>query len=223
MFEQNAAEAAVVTNLFQFLTNLTIVVTGFLIKDLSARNFVIIGSSATFAGLVMTSFATSLTQLIFTFSITTAIGLGFLNPAAFVAVLSCFTNQREYAISIGFAALGLGQLIMPMAVKQFLADYGTQPTMFIISGLSIIGIIGANFLVPIKWQPRRVQRDLESQPLLLRKSSMVMEMVHATDLDLLWNSKYISIILGLSVVYSCSMNLNIILPVYLQVSTFNST
>lgn len=206
-------------NLFQFLTNLTILATGFLMKDLSAKSFVIIGSSMTFLGLVLTSAVTSLIQLIFTFSIMIGVGLGLMNPAAFVAVLSCFTCQRTYAISIGFAALGFGQTIMPMIVKDLLADYGHRPTFFIISGISVVGLIGAHFLVPIKWRPC-IPYDPESQPLLIRKSfgksSILMEIIRATDLDLLWSFKYITIIFGLFIVFASSSNLNIILPVYLQ-------
>lgn len=80
-FEGNDESAMIVMNLFQFLTNLTILATGFMIKDLSAKNFVIIGSSITFLGLLLSSAVKSLVQLIFTFSIMIGIGLGLLNPA----------------------------------------------------------------------------------------------------------------------------------------------
>lgn len=210
-------------NLFSFLSNLTIVVTGFLMKDMwTARHFVVIGSSMTFFGLILSSFVTNLTQLIFTFSVTIGIGIGLLNPAAFVAVLSCFTCKRTYAISIGFAALGLGQMIMPMIVKQFLTAYGFRSTIFAVSGLSLIGLVGGNFLVPIRWKPCSNQNEVESQPLLTRKSfgkfSSLMEIIKANDLDLLWNLKYITIIFGLCIVYASSTNFNIIFPVYLQVT-----
>jgi MFS family permease len=190
-------------------------------KDLSARHFVIIGSSMTFLGLVLSSFVTSLSQLIFTFSTITGIGIGLLNPAAFVAVLSCFTSQRTYAISIGFAALGLGQMMMPMFVKQLLIDYDNRTAIFIMSGVSLTGLVGGNFLVPIKWKPLH-RPDIEAQPLIIRKSigqsSIVMEIIQATDLDLLWNLKYLTIIFGLIVVYASAINLNIIFPIYLLVS-----
>lgn len=207
-------------NLFQFLTNLTILATGFMIKDLSARNFVLIGTSIAFLGLLSSSAVKSSVQLIFTFSVVTGIGLGLLNPASFVAILSCFTFKRNFAISIGFAALGLGQLVMPVVVKELLAIYGMRPTLVIIGVFSLLGHIGGHLLVPIKWKPSS-RRDLESQPLIIRKSlgksSILMNIVEATDLDLLWDSKYITIIFGLSVVYASSTNLNIVLPVYLQV------
>lgn len=224
-FNGNNESADIVLNLFQFLTILTIIVTGFLLKDLSARNFVIIGSSMTFVGLVCCSVATSSVQLIFSFSIMVGIGLGLLNPAAFVAVLSCFTCKRTFVISIGFAALGFGQMIMPMIVKYALTTYGYSITLYITSGLAAIGLIGGNFLVPIKWKPC-VQSDSESQPLLIRKpligSSILTDIIQATDLDLLWSFRYITIIFGLCVVYGSSTNFNITFPVYLRVSFFKS-
>lgn len=188
-------------------------------KDLSAKNFVIIGSSLTFLGLVLTSAVTSFIQLIFTFSIMIGIGLGLLNPAAFVAVLSCFTCKRTYAISIGFAALGFGQMIMPMIVKELLTTYGLRLTVLMIGGISLFGLIGGQFLVPIKWRPC-ITYDPESQPLLIRKSvgksSILKEIIRATDLDLLWSFKYITRIFGLFIVFASSSNLNLIFPVYLQ-------
>lgn len=62
--------------LFLFLSNLTILATGFLLKDLSARVFVNIGTLMTTLGLLLTSFVTSLTQLIFSFSIMIGLGIG---------------------------------------------------------------------------------------------------------------------------------------------------
>lgn len=220
-FEGQEGDATIILNLFNFLTNLTILATGFLLKDLSARLFVAIGSTVTFVGLMLTAYATSLLQLIFTFSVLVGVGLGFLNPAAFMAVLSCFTTQRVYAISVAFAALGLGQMVMPLIVEYFAAGFGLQTAFFVITGLSLLGFIGSFFLVPIKWRPCPIQNDFESEPLLEKQSltrrHIVKEIIQATDLDLLWNYKYITIIFGLSIVFACSSNFDIIFPIYLQV------
>lgn len=222
IFDGNNKLSAVVMYLFLFLSNLTIIATGFLLKDLSAKHFVIIGSSLTFLGLLASSFVTSPKQLIYTFSVMTGIGIGMLNPAAFVAVLSCFSCQRVHAISLGFAALGLGQLIMPVIVKKLLIDFSAESALLIVSGLSLFGLIGGNFLVPIKWRPR-IRLNSESQPLIVKKyydkpSAILQNIIKATDLDLLWNLKYAVIIFGLSTVFASSSNLNTILPIFLQVS-----
>lgn len=220
-FVGHEGDEAIVLNLFNFLTILTILATGFLLKDLSARLFVAIGSTVTFVGLMLTAYATSLVQLIFTFSVLVGVGLGFLNPAAFVAILSCFTVHRVYAISVAFAALALGQMVMPMIVEYFAAGFGTQSAFFVITGLSLFGFVGSFFLVPIKWRPCPIQNDFESEPLIekssLSRKHIVKEIIQATDLDLLWNFKYITIIFGLGVVFACSSNFNVIFPVYIQV------
>ena len=78
--------ATVVRGLFQLLLNLTILATGFALKDLSARNFVVIGTSLTFVGLFATAHVTSSTQLIFSFSLIVGIGIGLVNPAALVGM-----------------------------------------------------------------------------------------------------------------------------------------
>lgn len=214
-------------NLFLILSNLTILATGFLTKDLSAKNFVLIGSVMTSLGLFCSAFATTITQLIFTFPVMVGVGLGLLNPAAFVAVLSCFTCHRTYAISIGFAALGLGQNIMPTVVQQILNDFGTQEGLIMLSLLSTIGIVGANFLVPITWRPCRrssLANYMEAQPLLPRKEerfSIFKDVIRGADLDLLFDFRFITIIFGLCIVFASSMNLNIVFPVYLVSRKFN--
>lgn len=238
-FEGQNESVEVVRGLFDVLTNLTILATAFLLKDLSAKNFVVIGTSMTFFGLLLTAHVTSLTQLIFSFSVIVGVGLGLLNPAAFVgkslyrvwpliadkklqisAVLSCFTYHRVYAISFGFAALGLGQTFMPILVKAILANFSLKMTYYIVSAVSLIGVLGAHCLVPIKWRPCP-EALMETQPLLgddtPRKVSIFTHIVKGTDLDLLSNLKYITIVFGLSLVYASSCNMNVVLPIFLQV------
>lgn len=63
-------------NIYEILSNLTVICTGFMMRDLSAKHFVVIGSSLLFVGLVMSSFVINLGQLIITFSIIMGIGMG---------------------------------------------------------------------------------------------------------------------------------------------------
>lgn len=213
-------------NLFQFLSNLTILTTGFLLKDLSSKHFVIIGSSMIFFGLLSSSFVTSSTQLLFTFPVTIGIGIGMLNPAAFVAVLSCFTRKRVIAISIGFASLKWGQsIMMPALVKTCIDFFGHTTTIRIISVLSLIGLIGGILLAPVKWRPcviHMIREDEESTPLIVKNfikgTAFVREVVAGADLDLMYNLKYVVILFGLAVVYASSANLDVLFPIYLQVS-----
>lgn len=215
-------------NLFQFLSNLTILTTGFLLKDLSAKSFVMIGSTITFIGLFLTSFVTSSIQLLFTFPVLIGIGIGMLNPAAFVSVLSCFTTERILAISLGFAALKLGQsIVMPGIVKSCITNFGYTSTIRIVTALSSIGLIGGTLLAPVKWRSCvtrvRLTDDIESRHPLITKTissstAFLNEVIAGADLDLLCNLKYVVLLFGLAVTYASSSNLDILLPIYLQVS-----
>lgn len=214
-------------NLFQFLSNITILTTGFLLKDLSAKSFVMIGTVMVFIGLLLTSFVTTSFQLLFTFPIMIGVGIGMLNPAAFVSVLSCFTRRRVFAISLGFAALKLGQsIVMPAIVKSSIANYGYDATIKLITGLSAFAILGGLFLAPVKWRPARqrrmTERDIESRPLITKTISssraFLYEVIAGADLDLLANLKYCVLLFGLTVTYASSVNLDAILPLFLQVS-----
>jgi hypothetical protein len=61
---------------FEILSNLIILATGFLMKDLSAKHFVMIGSSVVFVGLLLSAMVTSLGQLLFTYGILLGVGIG---------------------------------------------------------------------------------------------------------------------------------------------------
>lgn len=134
--------ANLVSNIFTIISNLTILATGFLIKDLSAKHFVIIGSCLLFIGLACSTFALSFFHLIFTYSILCGVGIGLLNPAAFVAVFTCFSASRNYAIGCTFAALGLGQFIMPMIATTIVEHWDYQASIGIMCAFSLIGLLG---------------------------------------------------------------------------------
>lgn len=81
-------------------------------------------------------------HLIFTYSILCGIGIGLLNPAAFVAVFTCFSASRNHAIGVTFAALGLGQLIMPLVAVNVVQNMDYQASIGVMCGISLIGLFG---------------------------------------------------------------------------------
>lgn len=105
----------------------------------------IIGSTVLFIGLACSAFVVTIGELIFTYSILCGIGLGLLNPAAFVAVFSCFSASRNRAIGVTFSALGVGQLIMPIIANVIVHNVNYQISIAIISVISLIGLLGGMF------------------------------------------------------------------------------
>jgi MFS family permease len=198
--------------------------TGFLLKDLSAKHFVIIGSSMVCMGLLLTSVVVrNLGELIMTYSVFIGIGLGLINPAAFIAIFSCFQNSRKQAIGVVLAALGLGQLIMPLIARSLLQHLSCQVTIICMAALSFIGLIGANLLAPIKWRSQ-CENDEEQRLLISKKQTndfiTVREIMRASDLDLLSDCSYLAIAIGLSFIFALSSDFTKMLPNFLMVSIF---
>ncbi|CAG9799751.1 unnamed protein product [Chironomus riparius] len=218
-------------NIYEILSNLTVICTGFMLRDLSAKHFVVIGSSLLFVGLVISSFVVNLGQLIITFSIIMGIGMGLLNPATFIAVLSCFNASRNRAIGIVFASLGLGQLIMPPIANYLLENFTFRIVISFVAALSLIGLVGAHLLAPIKWRSceehhdhysnRIYNNNVEECQYLLPKneeisqSSVTTKIVHATDLELLVDYKFLALGIGLSFILAMSVDLTKLLPTFL--------
>jgi MFS family permease len=80
--------------------------------------------------------------LILTYSILCGVGIGLLNPAAFVAVFTSFSASRNHAIGMTFAALGLGQLIMPLIAQTVVQNLDYRGSVAVMSAISLIGLFG---------------------------------------------------------------------------------
>ncbi len=65
-----------------------------------------------------------------------------MNPAAFVAVFSCFSASRNQAIGFTFAALGFGQLTMPLVVKIIVENLSYRLTIGIVCVFALVGVLG---------------------------------------------------------------------------------
>jgi hypothetical protein len=68
-----------------------------------------------------------------------------MNPATFIAVLSCFNSSRNRAIGVVFASLGLGQMIMPQIAEFLLENFTFRIVISFIAAFSLIGLVGGKF------------------------------------------------------------------------------
>lgn len=73
--------------------------------------------------------------------------LGLLNPATFLAVLSCFNTSRNRALGVVFASLGFGQLIMPIFAGFLLENFTFRVVISFVAALSLIGLVGGKYLI----------------------------------------------------------------------------
>lgn len=226
---ESKTRIALVMNLCSAFLNLTGLITAPIMKKLSPREVAICGSLLVSAGLMFSSFAINLPQIIFTYSFMVGIGLGLLGPAIFLAVSSYFTTKKSRAIGFAMAGTGLGQMIFPQVVRFLLAEYGFKGTVLIMGSLSLHGVVGACLFQPVRWHLKRNKMS-EVEP-LLRPSAVtshsedvgvITRVARSMDLSLLKDVHFLLLNFGLACAYTVSIDFSLILPFFLQVSFFLS-
>lgn len=233
--DESETRIALVMNLCSAFLNLTGLITAPLLKNFSSRQVAILGSCLTSSGLALSSLATSLPQIIFTYSFLVGTGLGLIGPAIFIVVSSYFTTKKPRAFGFAMAGTGFGQMILPQIVRYLLAIFGFRGTVMIMGGLALQGVIGASLFQPVKWHLRRIEVNSEREPLLRPTSPSSSDessyempdyisdgfwsrLARTLDLSLLKNSRFLILNFGLACAYTVSIDFSLILPFFLQVN-----
>lgn len=134
---------ALVSNISNMVTCFSGLIMGPVLKTYSCRRVTLCGAIITSSGLILTSFATSLFEVIIFYSVFAAFGLGLMYPATFVAIKGYFTSKRGRAVGLSMAGTGVGQMLMPQAVRFLLDEFGYRWTTRIIGALCLHGVAGA--------------------------------------------------------------------------------
>ncbi len=127
---------------------------GNLLDRVGARVVFVGGSIILGVGLILTSLAQSLWQMIVYYSLIASLGLAALALGMHAVVLSrWFIRQRGLAIGLAFAGTGIGTFIFSPLVEQLIASYGWRGTYL------ALGVIVLVLLVPInaRWARTRPQ------------------------------------------------------------------
>lgn len=69
------------------------------------------------------------------------LGLGFIMPSVFLAVTSYFKVLRGRAVGLAAAGTGLGQMVMPHAVRALLDEYSFRGATLIMAAMALQGVI----------------------------------------------------------------------------------
>ncbi|KAJ9582379.1 hypothetical protein L9F63_003272, partial [Diploptera punctata] len=143
--------AAIIMNLMSAVTNFSGFVIGPMIKQFSYRKAAYVGGILVATGVMLTSTARYMWQMIITYSCLAGLGLGLLNPATFVAVNSYFNYHRGRAVGLGLAGTGLGQMAMPLIVRALMDEFDFEGTVLILGALSLHSLVGASLFQPVEW------------------------------------------------------------------------
>ncbi|KAF2885574.1 hypothetical protein ILUMI_20597 [Ignelater luminosus] len=237
--------AALVMNINSMVTNFSGLITGPVLKNYSVRKIALVGVILTASGMIFSSFATNIVHLIISYSVFTGLGLGLIMPSTFVAVNEYFSTRKSQAVGLSMAGTGVGQMLMPQVVRFLLDEYGYQGTTLVLGALCLNGLPGALLFHPVKWHMKVVDVEgcAEKKHLLVKnikieqtdsqqeneetnsktvKSSdkkdraFFQRIATLLNLELLRDFQFIHILLGLSLVYTCSVAFSMLFPFFLQ-------
>ncbi|XP_050300375.1 uncharacterized protein LOC126738930 [Anthonomus grandis grandis] len=153
--------AAVIMSTLDALINFSGLFVGPLIKAFSYRKVSLVGSFLVAMGLILTSWATSMTHILATYSIINGLGVGLTASATFVALNNYFLKRRGQAIGFSLAGTAFGMMLMPQAVRLLLEEFGFRGAIFLLGGFALNSLVGSTLLQPAKWHYIPEQKCVE--------------------------------------------------------------
>ncbi|KAH8370333.1 hypothetical protein KR093_003090 [Drosophila rubida] len=239
--QEDTFTAALITNLNSLALNFSGLFIGPAIKSFKPRNVAATGCLLVSFGLVLCSFATQTWHFIVGYSFFVGFGLGLISPSTFMAINSYFSSKRGRAVGVSLAGAGVGQVFMPHVVHYFMINHGFRGAVLAMAALSLTGLIGAMFLkpltAPVKHNNRKhlqllvdkenkAQTSITIQPAQVENTTqkstetlcgrMGHRLAQAMDLELLKDFVFWSIIVGMALVYTATINFTMVFPSFLQ-------
>lgn len=156
-------------------------------------------------------------------------GFGFITSTSFLAVCSYFTTKKNRAVSIAMSGTGFGQTMLPQIVNLLMPVYGSRGTILIVGGLALNGLVGALLFQPVEWH--LIDVGAPADPLLSspitdtnkqpteQKPNFKSRLRNVIDWNLIRDLRFMIFSVGLSCGYTIIMDLLMILPFFLQVSS----
>lgn len=159
-FHATRAETALVFSLAAFVFYSLGAIAGPLADRWAPRSLILIGLAAMILGYLLVSQAQSLAMLYLSYGAGVGIGIGLSYVPALGAVQSWFLRKRSQASGIATAGLGLGTLILPLAVGQAVSLIGWRGCFLGLAGiLVVIGLPGAGFVRKRPLDPEAADRS----------------------------------------------------------------
>jgi MFS family permease len=238
--ELSKKNVALVMNLTNLFLNFTGLFVGALIKAFSPRTIAVCASLSISLGLIITSFTSTIYEIIFSYCFLVGTGLGCITNSYMVVVTSYFTTKKARAVSFSMAGSGFGKMLMPQTVTLLVIFYDHRGVILIIGALALNGLVGALLLHPVEWHMKKkiddVSDDDDTAPLLMksrknlkieapneevRMDSFWQRIAKQLDLNLLKDSRFIILNICLATDYAVAVDFTLIFPFFLEVKNVN--
>ncbi|MBP0010939.1 MULTISPECIES: OFA family MFS transporter [unclassified Roseofilum] len=133
-------------------------IAGFYITRIGVRAMTVIGGLAVGLGYILSSFATHIGLLIFTYGVIAGIGIGIAYGVPMVVVSRWFPDKKGLALGLTIVGFGLSPLITAPLANSLIDAYTVRPTLRIL-GIAFTAIIFAIAftlkLPPKDWHPQQ--------------------------------------------------------------------
>lgn len=226
-------DVALVMNMTNSFLNFTGLFVGASIKAFTPRTLAVCSSLSISLGLIITSFTTTIYEIIFSYCLLVGIGLGFLTNICMVVVTSYFTTKKARAVSFSLVGHGIGKMFMPQIIAFLSIYYDYRGVILIVGAITLHAVVGSLMMHPVEWHMNK--KDDEAMPLLMdsnnnsnygiemkkeediKKESFWQRITKQLDLDLLKDSRFVILNLGLACDYAAAMDFTLIFPFFLEV------
>lgn len=131
-------------------------ITGFYIPRIGTRVTKAIGGIIVGLGYILSSFATQIGTLVFTYGVIAGIGIGITYGVPMVVISRWFPDKKGLTVGLTIVGFGLSPLITAPLTNQLISAYTVRPTLRIL-GIAFTAIILAIALTmklpPKGWHP----------------------------------------------------------------------
>ena len=142
-----------------------VLVTGTYIPRLGVRFVTIAGGIIMGCGYILSSFATHVGVLTFTYGVIAGTGVGITYGVPMVVAAQWFPDRKGLAVGATIVGFGLSPLITAPLANYFIDTYTVRPTLRLLGIIFMIIILGIATLLklpPRGWQPRHFQLASDS-------------------------------------------------------------
>nr|XP_015834493.1 PREDICTED: monocarboxylate transporter 13 isoform X1 [Tribolium castaneum] len=219
----SATEGSLVINVNAAFGKILGPLIGILLKTCGFRKTAILGGVLLTAGMVLTSFSSSFTDLILFYGFVTSLGMQMSESAQRLALNAYFKERRSVAMGFGVTMSGFGPILVPQLIQFLANDYTPQEVTLIYGGICAHVLIGAALLQPVEWHLKTVPREQEQNRLLGTKviddrirDGICHKLFNNFDLDLLKDPVFVNILIGLSLATFAELNFTLLVPFILQ-------
>ncbi|KAL8559237.1 hypothetical protein ACOMHN_040361 [Nucella lapillus] len=127
-----------------------------LLDVISVRNCTLIGALVGTCGMVASFLASSITTLIFSFSVCLGIGTGLSMAPGYILLNIYFKEKRPLATALANTGSSIGSIVMPMVTRTLLDKYYLSGALLLLGGVyAQILVVGALFTPPSDYQQRK--------------------------------------------------------------------